>query len=47
MKTKINIAILIVVASMFLFACVEEEIAPVRPGPQTTTSPSHTNVHMK
>jgi hypothetical protein len=45
MKTKINIAILIVVASISLAACVEEEI---KPGPltgstQTTTAPRNTH----
>ena len=47
MKTKINIAVLIVVASMFLFACVEEEIGPPSPSPQTTTGISNTNAPIK
>ncbi|HET6543467.1 MAG TPA: hypothetical protein VFG46_23445 [Chryseolinea sp.] len=46
MKTKINIVVMIVVASMFLFACVEEEIGP-KPTPQPTTGISNTNVPIK
>ena len=45
MKTKINIAILIVVASLSMVACTEEEIK----GPPTTqlTGASNTNTPIK
>ena len=46
MKTKINIAVLIVVTSMSLFACVEEEIGPPT-NPQATTGIRNTNVPIK
>jgi len=45
MKTKINIAVLIVVASISLTACVEEEIKPSPLSGSTQTTTGLTNTH--
>ena len=48
MKTKINIAIMIVLASISLTACVEEEVkVGPPPTPQTTTGISNTQAPIK
>ena len=49
MKTKINIAVLIVIAAISLAACVEEEIkpSPLPGSTQTTTGLSKTQAPIK